>query len=219
MRDRESSEAFRTSCRSHPGGSASEKNVALRRFTQQPYRDTDQVIYNAGSGTVIVVRTRGRDPGQVDLTELSPDGDTVWSRRMSLKPIPLPPTDVDEMVEAFAESLANNRGVGLADARRVTKDAMYVPEHYPPVRDVAMPSNGELWMRTWEDANSDSLSVWYAVRVGEPQNESPVRRILLPTRFSPHDATDAHVWGVRRDAFDVRYVVGRRLVPQEGADG
>ncbi len=77
-----------------------------------------------------------------------------------------------------------------------------------------MASNGELWMSTFERSDLGSGRVWYTVRVGGPADE-PLRRVLLPGFFSPHDATDTHVWGSRRDAFDVRFAVGLRLVRVE----
>lgn len=200
-------------------GTGDPDNLPLTMFMSQPYRDADQVIYNAQSRTVIVVRMTGLGPGAVDLTELSAEGDTVWSRRMSFAPLALLASDVDELVDGIAESLANAPGRSgslLGDARSAVREALYVPEHYPPVQDVAWASNGELWMETFEDAGTDSLTVWYSIRVGESERNAPVRRILLPTSFSPHDATDTHVWGVRRDDFDVRYVIGRRLMRQEG---
>ena len=39
------------------------------------------------------------------------------------------------------------------------------------------------------------------------------RRVLLPESISLHDATDTHVWGIRKDPLGVPHVVGRRLVP------
>ena len=198
-------------------GTGGPDNLDLTMFTFQPYRDSDQVVYNARSQTVVLVHMSGLGPGQVDLTELSAGGDTVWSRRISLAPLALPRDAVDELLDTAAEDFAIARAGSLPPgaARRAVADALYVPEHYPPVQDVALASTGELWMRTFEDAGADSLSVWYAIRVGEAPDQSPVRRLLLPTSFSPHDATETHVWGVRRDAFDVRYVVGRRLVRRE----
>ena len=202
-------------------GTGSPDNLGLTMFAFQPFRDSDQVVYNATSETVVLVRMKGLEPGQVDLTELSADGDTVWFRRMSFQPLALPMADVDEMLDQGAEDFASApvNSLSLGAARRAIADALYVPEHYPAVQDVALASTGELWMETFEDAGADSLSVWYTVRVGEAEGDSPVRRVLLPASFSPHDATDTHVWGVRRDAFDVRYVVGRRLVRQEEEPG
>ncbi len=199
-------------------GTGDPNNLAVTMFMLQPYRDSDQAIYNAQSNTVVVIRMRGSGPGEVDLTEVSAEeGDTIWSRRLSFVPVALPLSDVDGLVDGLAEGMATARGSPslLGAAKRAVKEALYAPQHYPPVQDVAMMSNNELWMSTFEDAGTDSLTVWYSVRVGESERDSPVRRILLPTSFSPHDATGTHVWGSRRDAFDVRYVVGRRLVRQE----
>lgn len=193
-----------------------EEDPGLTSFSLQPYRDTDVASYSPWSKTVIVTRRRGLGPGVVDLTELSADGDTVWSRSLRFPPIALPARQVEEIVENTATTIANRRSnLLLADARSAVREALYVPEHYPPVQDPAVLSNGEIWMRTYEDAGADSLHVWYAVRVGAPDN-SPVRRILLPTTFLPHDATDSHVWGTRYDSFDVRYVVGRLLIRDPG---
>lgn len=196
-------------------GTGDPDNLALTMFTAQPYRDPDQVFYWQ-SQSVVLVRMRGLGPGEVDLAELSAEGDTVWSQRMSFAPVALPAKEVEELVDGLAGRLAEVRGSPslVGDARSAVREALYVPEHYPPVQEAVLASNGELWMRTFEDAGIDSLNVWYAVRVRE--TDSPVRRILLPASFSPHDATDTHVWGSRRDAFDVRYVVGRQLIRQEG---
>lgn len=202
-------------------GTGAPDNLPLTMFTSQPYRDADQVIYSAQSRTVFVVRMGGLGPGEVDLAELSAEDDTIWFRRLRFAPLALPTGVVDEMVDRLAEALATARASPslLVDAKSAVREALYVPEHYPPVQDVALASTGELWMRTFEDAGTDSLTVWYSIRVGESARDSPVRRILLPTSFSPYDATDTHVWGVRRDDFDVRYVVGRRLIRQDGEAG
>lgn len=191
-------------------------NSGLTSFSRQPYSDTDQANYSSWSNTVVVTRQRGLGPGVVDLTELSADGDTVWFRRLRFPPIPLPVREVEELVENFATTIANRRSDALlADARRSVREALYVPENYPSVRDMALLSNGEMWMRTHEDAGADSLDVWYAVQVGAAR-DSPVRRVLLPATFLPFDATESVLWGTRFDAFDVRYVVGRRLVRDTG---
>ncbi len=74
--------------------------------------------------------------------------------------------------------------------------------------------SGEIRFNGFEE--EDSHHVWYAVRRnGDPAG---VRRILLPPGFTVMDATDAHVWGYRRDDLGVQYVVGRRLLPPAVAD-
>lgn len=60
----------------------------------------------------------------------------------------------------------------------------------------------------------DSLAVWYAAG----RDGSGLRQVLLPPGFRPMDASDSHVWGVRRGELGVEYVVGRRLMPPADAD-
>ena len=195
-----------------------DQSSGLTSFSRQPYRDTDQASYNSWSKTVVVTRQRGLDPGVVHLTELSADGDTVWFRSLRFPPIALPVQEVEELVENVATTIANRRSDALlADARRAVREALYVPENYPSVRNMALLSNGEMWMRTHEDAGADSLDVWYAVQVGVARDStSAVRRVLLPATFLPFDATESVLWGTRFDSFDVRYVVGRLLVRHTG---
>ena len=192
------------------------ENLAVTLFTDQPYRDSDQAIYRVESETVVVVRMGGLRPGQVDVTEISPEGNTVWSRRLSFVPLPLPLAVAEQYIEAMAEQLAEVHGSRalLGAARTAVREAFYVPEHFPPVQDLAMASNDELWMSTFEPSAPNSGRVWYTVTVGGPGDE-PLRRVLLPASFSPYDVTDTHVWGSRRDAYDVAYAVGLRLVPLE----
>ncbi len=190
-------------------------NTAPRMLMRQPYANTDQAIYYAGSNSVIVVRSVGLEPGAVELTELSPKGDTTWFRRMRFTPIPLPATDADDIVSKLADGLVafnSESSYSPGAVRKAVRDALHAPEYHPPVQDAVVLSNGELWMKTFEDAGVDTLTVWRAVRLGASASDSEDRRILLPTTFTPHDATDTHVWGVRLDAFDVRYAVGRRLL-------
>ena len=182
----------------------------------QPFRDSDRAIYRTESETVVLVRVRGLAPGQVDVTEVSAQGDTVWSRRLSFAPSALPPSHVEQFLEAGAANFPQADGSPgvLSAAKGALREALYVPQHYPPFRDLAMASNGELWMSTFERSDLGPARVWYTVPLGGPADE-PLRRVLLPSSFSPHDATDTHVWGGRRDAYGVHYAVGLRLVPLE----
>ena len=44
-------------------GTGDPENLELTMFTLQPYRDSDQVVYNARSETVVTVRMKGLEPG------------------------------------------------------------------------------------------------------------------------------------------------------------
>ena len=198
----------------------SESGYGWSLHTLQPFGDADHVDFLAGSfrtgdspagragSTLLVTRQSRVDPGVLELDELSAGGDTLWSGRLRFSPIPLMPSDVERAVEAEAQGIASAIQLPLGDARTLVRAAVHVPEHYPPVLDTEVMSNGELWIRNHEEP-ADSLDVWYAVRIG--QDAAP-RRILVPRNFYPLDATASHVWGVRFDPGSGQSVAGRRLV-------
>lgn len=189
----------------------SESGYGWSLHALQPFGDADHVDFRAGGragSTLLVTRQSRVDPGTIELDELSAGGDTLWSGRLRFDPIPLMPSDVDRAVEAEAQGIASAIQLPLGDARTLVRTAVHVPEHYPPVLDTEVMSNGELWIRNHEEP-ADSLDVWYAVGIG--QDAAP-RRILVPRNFYPLDATASHVWGVRFDPGSGQSVEGRRLV-------
>ena len=189
-----------------PPGGGSSWSVSAR----QPYGDADEVHFNTRANTVVVTRESHVDAGAVDVNEISASGDTVWSRRLRFAPIPLLPSDVEEAVESQALALSGAmEAVSPAEARAMVRDALYAPDHHPAVVTAEAMSTNELWLKTYEEADADTLDVWYAVRIGD--DDAHLRRILLPKNFYPLDATDSHVWGVRYDPSG-QYVEGRSLV-------
>ena len=185
----------------YPGGGVS--------FGGQRFGDYDQVRFEPG--TAIVMRTKG-GPGSVELTEVNGDGDTVWHRRLQLEPLELTRERVDQMLDEMVDIFAPFRTdrVTRQQLRDIYDEALYQPEYLPAAEGRPIPtSSGEIWFRTHEIV--DNLRVHYAVRRGDM--DEPPRRVLLPEWLRVNDATETHVWGIRRDAEDVPHVVGRRLRP------
>ena len=185
-------------------------------FTAQPYSDADRYRLDPGTGTVVIVRNAGEDlsPGQAEVVEVAATGDTVWRRRLHLGAILLSRERVEaelvEFVEGVADfaeqSMSATPGQSLDDQ---IEEALYLPDHLPPVRDLFLASSGQVWFETHEIV--DTLRVWYSLERGD--SVSSPRRLLLPEWFRAMDATDTHVWGVWDDELDISHVVGRRLVP------
>jgi hypothetical protein len=193
----------------------SESGYGWSLHSLQPFGDADHVDFRAGAlgagagtNTLLVTRQIRVDPGVIELHELSAGGDTIWSGRLRFETAPLMPSDVERVVEAEAQGISGAIQLPLDDARTLVRAALHVPEHFPPVLDTEVMSNGELWIRNHEEP-SDTLDVWYAVRIGE---DAAPRRILVPWNFYPLDATASHVWGVRLDPGSGQSVAGRRLV-------
>lgn len=179
--------------------------------SEQMFGDYDRTWFDPVAASVIVVR-RNLGGGQVELLEIEADGDTIWTRRLSLPPVSLAPDRVDAVIDNLASQLSGQGQTPFARMRTAVQEAIYIPDPLPGVRRVYGTASRELWFNGFETENS--LSVWYSVERGGGSDR--VRRVLLPSGFRVTDVTETHVWGVRDDDLGVQYVSGRRLVPPSG---
>ena len=171
---------------------------------RQPFVSPDDFAMDPWNGSVVFSRSVRTPPGVLALIEVSIGGDTVWTRRIHLPPIPVTEDEIDAAADEFAPYLADGTP---AQKRDRVRDRMIIPEHWPATRAIELRSNGEIWFRP---AGEDDPRIWYAVRKRE--DEGPIRRIVVPESFRPLDANATHVWGVRTDEMGVQYVAGLRLV-------
>ena len=173
----------------------------------------DHFQADPGNGSLVLSRTQTMLPGVVDFVELSTEGDTLWTRRIRLPPIPLTEDSIAAAVEDAATNLAQSAGNGTPSPqlKRRIRDSWIIPEYWPALRRIRLMSNGEIWFRP---PGHDDGRIWYAVRKGE--EEGAIRRVFAPEWFAPSDVNATHVWGIRRDVLDVAYVAGLRLVPGAG---
>lgn len=180
----------------------------------QPFSDTDLFWIDPGTESVGIVRRSG-PPGGVEIVEISAAGDTLWRRRFSLPAIPLTRERAERAIEeGVAEVRSAGERYGLTDAqvRDIVVDALHIPSHLPPVRGMAATASGEIWLATPQVV--DGSAVWYSLRRGD--NDSPPRRVLLPSTFRLQDAFGDHVWGFSEEPSGSRRVLGLRLVPPSG---
>lgn len=185
----------------------------------QPFSDSDIATLDPEARTLAVTRRRGVGAGGLQLTKISASvaADTLWSRRIELAPVRLTPDSIQVFVEGVAEAIGAESWPDVTPeaVRRLIRESLFTPEHYPATDHVAHMSNGEVWMRSPEAADSDTLRVWYFVS-GE---EDPPTRVLLPEAYLPFDRRGDRVWGVSYDEFDVNYVERRRLLAPGGVSG
>lgn len=180
--------------------------------TGQPLADDDLTYFDPQTGSMVIAR-RNLGDGAIELLEITSPGDTIWHRRFSVEPTSLPAELLEGAIDVLTEHLINRSAMAgqpasAGGARALVKDALYAPDPLPPVRDLRGMSTGDVWMQTFEE--TDTLLVWYSI--GRGDNESGLRRVLLPRGFRARDATSSHVWGLRRDSLGVTYLAGRKLV-------
>ena len=106
-------------------------------------------------------------------------------------------------------SAGERHGLTTAQVRDIVVDALHVPSHLPPVRGTVATASGEIWLATRQVV--DGSAVWYSLRRGD--DDSPPRRVLLPSTFRLQDAFGDHVWGFSEEPSGSRGVLGLRLVP------
>ena len=184
----------------------------------QSFGDYDLTFFEPVLGTVVLLR-RNLGGGLVELVEINAGGDTVLQRRVATSPVTLKQDQIASFVDGLAQQMSKPGLPGSASPYRALRaaieDAVYVPNPLPGARKVRGTASGEIWFRGFE--KEDSLGVWYAV--SRDSTKSGLRRVLLPPGFSATDASETHVWGIRRGELGVEYVVGRRLVPLAAARG
>lgn len=182
--------------------------------SSQPYRDSDEWDFDPGTGSLVILK-KNLEPGRIQLLELSALGDTIWRQDLFRPVAPFAPEVLDEYVDWLVQRLVaqtqeSGSPVSRADIRKAVDEALYLPEFYPAADVVRAMSTGDVWFKTFEKTDADTLATWYALQRGG--DASSLRRVLLPLDFSLNAATDTHVWGVRRDTLGINYVSGRRLV-------
>ena len=175
----------------------------------QPWVTPDHFAADHLNESVVIKSGPATSPGLIELIEVSTSGDTLWTRRIQLPPIPLTEEQIDSEVDEWAAMIATSMGDANASPmlKSRIRTAWHIPEYWPVAREIRLMSNGEIWF----ESPGSQTPVWYAVAKGAP--DGPIKRITVPESFQPLDVTTTHIWGVRRDELDVGYVTGLRLLP------
>lgn len=177
--------------------------------TAQPFGDWDEYAIDPDFNALVVVRRKAEGVGGIRLTRISRAGDTLWSRRIRLPPLPLTAEEIQRAIDTESQALVQLwPEVSRVQARRMVRAAMHTPEYRPAADRAVVMADGEVWLRTGEGADSDTLAVWYFVkgRHGAPT------QVVLPRRFFPMGGrADDVVWGPYFDSLGVSYAEIRRL--------
>jgi hypothetical protein len=192
-------------------------------FTRQPFGD--EVLLEGlpdGSGLLMLERPAATDLGAAEftLTRVGLGGDTVFSRAYPYAPIPIPRERVDSVIEAqadqFNEWLGEQRNVAIGEWRRLVRDALYVPPHYPPVGIMVAGRDGSIWLSP-EAPDPDAEQLGREWIVLDPEGE-PLYRVRIPARSRVLLAERDGFWGVVLDDLDVEYITRFRVWEQDGGE-
>jgi hypothetical protein len=172
----------------------------------------------ASDGSRIVVADWSEaTPAELVVRVIAPDGGELQSWSFAVAPTAVPQPVRDSLVQAGRDQVAEVRqrviAQGIpehsapavptaADVRR----AVYLPEYYPPIREVRAGIDGTFWLRRSDGLRPDR---WVAL---DPSGV-PQFAVVLPGDVRLRAASRAAVWGTTSDELGVPYVIRWNVTP------
>jgi hypothetical protein len=173
-------------------------------FMVQPFSSAPIAVV-AASGRLVIV-DRDAPEGGIAVHAISPNGDTLWTRRLEYAPVRLTGRVVDSVVTSLVTRLG--RGSQAWTPAQI-REAMVVPQHLPSVSAVLPASDGSIWLRH-EDF---SPSTTYTVLAGDG---TPRATLSLPRSVRPLWASANELWAAETGSDDVPLLVRYRVVKDQG---
>ena len=177
----------------------------------QPFEDSDLLAF--GQRGLLVVERRawtGEGEPAIRVTEISFDGDTIFSAAVPYAQFPLARERVDSVVRAWVEEERDNPGEFTPSEAQI-RGALYQPSYLPAVDHLLGAENGTIWLRRFDPVEletGEQMNEWWVLDAeGAPlaRGRTPVG---LDVRLITHDT----VWGIERDELDIEYIVRHRLM-------
>ncbi len=168
-------------------------------FFPQPFAPNPVVDVAPNGEAIIRV-----DRATYRVVKLSSSGDVVFDKVIPFDRRPIETETLDAAVdnlsapvEPYAERL---RFASARALRRAIRDAVYVPEHLPPVVAIVAGGDGALWVRR-ADAAADIVRWDVLDSAGDL-----IGHVRLPSQFTGYGADIRGIWGVTPDENDVPVV-------------
>lgn len=107
----------------------------------------DLVLYRIDRPTAT---TTGTDSFPV--WRLNRRGELRWNLQIAYDPVALPQSLSDSLIDVWGERAQESMGVQTAStshARRLAREALFLPAYLPPVRTATVSPSGRLWLELW----------------------------------------------------------------------
>lgn len=169
----------------------------------QLFSDAGLTIAGAGSPSFFIVdrsvAPAGSSSATFSVAGFRSDGDTLWHRRYRYTPRPLEETRADSLWNAMEPPLSR-AGFSQSEIR----DALFIPEYYPPTASGFAAADGTLWLRREPGASEVDYLVIGA-------DGSLLARVAVPSHVTLMAAAASYAWGVQKDEYDVPTVIRYRI--------
>jgi hypothetical protein len=186
----------------------SERQAGMYR--NQPYADGPLWWFAADEHALIVVdREAPASPELATLrvSKIGFDGDTLFAVVVAFEPLAIDAAEVDSILDAVGESLAQSPFFGVTPARgRVIAEAtLYRPALRPGATELRIAKDGGIWIAGVPDGLG--RTEWLVL----DRDGRPTGRVGLSSRVNPLVIEPPLLWGAERGELDVPYVVRYRI--------
>lgn len=166
----------------------------------------------AADGSAIVVADwSDAEPGKVQIEFHAMGSGEGGSWALDFAERPVPPHVRDSViaggVQAVHDLAERLRAQGIPEgsfrtsmSRAEVEESVFLPAHYPPLRQVRMGLDSTLWIQLMNDLNAGA---WVAFDL----EGKPIFQVTLPDGITVQQASATTVWGTGRDELDVPFLV------------
>lgn len=157
----------------------------------------------SGEYFVVVDRSPATAPsaGSFRVMRLNLDGDTVASRQFDYIPAPVQGEEVDSIVGAMADRMAQRFGMSASALAGEIKDQLEWPAYEPPVRAVLVGDDGSVWLQ--RGRGSGGSDTWDIL----DEALAEIGQVPLPSPLQPKVVLRDALWAVQKDSLDVPHLL------------
>jgi hypothetical protein len=174
-------------------------------YRPQPFSDAPLFASAPGEFAFFIVerptaRNHGTDAFRITKHDMSGKAVASWDYDYSPARI-----SVDASDTAIAEATEMMLFFGEPDSqatRDKVREALYLPAFYPPIAELHVGNDANLWLRVSGEQKPDKMSTWLVVS----PNGSPAGRVQLPSHARMLAASE-DIWVEVRDELDVSSLV------------
>lgn len=186
-------------------------DAGMRYGSPQPFTDRPLITLARDGRSLLVLERRADDAdggNAFHLLRLGLSGDTIDSRAYPYRPVAIPRDTIERELQQRVErvnEVTQGMGISLSQIQTMVRDAMYIPDAYPPVGHLVAGRDGTVWLSRQPQGSTGTE--WLVL---DAQGE-PIGRVELPRALTLMAAERSRVWGIERDEYDVDYIVRYRV--------
>lgn len=186
--------------------------AGLGVFAYEPFASSPLLAFAADGSGFAIAEWQEAQPGRLAIRRLAHNGRIIFDRALELAVDRVSRGVREEVLRAGVEAAspvierARQGGEIRGSAEELVRDALRIPEYYPPARSVLPGIDGTTWI---ERHVPGDLPEWLVL----DQGGEPVARLTLPRGIRLQQATLSRVWATQLDSLDVPYIVHMRLEP------